>query len=170
MLTAMDLPKTALSEFLEAHMGAAIEMERMARAERLGYPPNQIPGAGGLSVRVVNNIMKKSEVKQRFGDIFCTPEVKFPSEFPYRQRVICLFQVRRQRFGRGDPPRLKEADFFVYYLGSAPLITLVVGIGSPTLNPSPAHRTSRVWTFAFSSCTFKSTARTARCPTGTAST
>ena len=100
MLTAMDLPKTALSEFLEAHMGAAIEMERMARAERLGYPPNQIPGAGGLSVRVVNNIMKKSEVKQRFGDIFCTPEVKFPSEFPYRQRVICLFQVRRQRFGR----------------------------------------------------------------------
>ena len=96
MLTAQDLPKTALSEFLEAQMGIAIEIERRSRADRLGYPASHIPGAAGLSVRVVNNTMKKCEVKQRFAEVFSTSEARFPSEFPYRQRVICLFQVRRE--------------------------------------------------------------------------
>ena len=37
MLSAQDLPRTSLSDYLEGHMGQAIEMERMARAERYGY-------------------------------------------------------------------------------------------------------------------------------------
>lgn len=94
MLSAQDLPRTTLSDFLETRMGAAIEAERVGRSERLGYPPNAVPGAACLSVRVVNNIMKKCEVKQKFADVFSTSEGRFPSEFPYRQRVICLFQVR----------------------------------------------------------------------------
>ena len=95
MLSAQDLPKTALSDFLEARMGAAIEAERIGRSERLGYLPNDVPGAACLSVRVVNNMMKKCEVKQKFADVFSTSsENRFPTEFPYRQRVICLFQVR----------------------------------------------------------------------------
>ena len=41
---------------------------------------------------MVNNMLKKCEVKQRFIDTFSAQE-NYPTEFTYRQRVIVLFQV-----------------------------------------------------------------------------
>ncbi len=42
--------------------------------------------------RVINNIVKKCETKPRYVDVFGSSE-GYPTEFPYRQRVIILFQV-----------------------------------------------------------------------------
>ena len=93
MMSASELPKTHLSNFLEQEMGTAIESERTKRAHKARCMPYQVPGTEGLSVRVVNNMMKKCEVKQRFIDTFCVPGSNYPTAFPYRQRVVLLFQV-----------------------------------------------------------------------------
>jgi E1A/CREB-binding protein len=90
MLDARELPKTQLSQFLEYYMGIVIEEERRGRALRQGVEPHQVPGCDQLSVRVVNNIIKKCEVKSRFQETFGSDH---PQEFAYRQRVIVLFQV-----------------------------------------------------------------------------
>ena len=50
-MSASELPKTALSSFLEERMGSAIEAERIARANKLGLQPYMVPGCDGLSVR-----------------------------------------------------------------------------------------------------------------------
>jgi E1A/CREB-binding protein len=52
----------------------------------------QVPGAENLRVRVINNVMKKCEVKPRFGETF-SASGNYPSEFSYRQRVLVMFQV-----------------------------------------------------------------------------
>ena len=52
----------------------------------------QVPGAENLRVRVINNVMKKCEVKPKFGETFAA-NGGYPSEFSYRQRVLVMFQV-----------------------------------------------------------------------------
>ena len=94
MMSASELPKTYLSNFLEHVMGQAIEQERTRRALKARCAPHMVAGTEGLSVRVVNNMMKKCEVKQRFIDTYCTPGSNYPTAFPYRQRVVILFQVQ----------------------------------------------------------------------------
>ncbi|KAG1671872.1 hypothetical protein FOA52_003439 [Chlamydomonas sp. UWO 241] len=91
MLDAKELPINRLSAFLETHMAGAIEQERRQRAQALGVEPHAVPGAEGLSVRVVNNIIKKCETKQKYYEAFSQTD-GYPTGFPYRQRVILLFQ------------------------------------------------------------------------------
>eukprot|EP00967_Tisochrysis_lutea_P022848 scaffold26082_cov18-Tisochrysis_lutea.AAC.4 len=55
-----------------------------------GKEPHEVITAENLTVRVVNSIIKKAETKPKFYETF-SPE-GFPSEFPYRQRVVLLFQ------------------------------------------------------------------------------
>lgn len=42
-----------------------LQEERMARAKHMNCHPVDVPGADGLSVRVINNIVKKCETKPR---------------------------------------------------------------------------------------------------------
>ncbi|KAI3849657.1 hypothetical protein MKW92_044595 [Papaver armeniacum] len=76
---ATDLPRTKLSNFIEARL-----------VSRLGMGKNSDEVPGDLVVRVVLSVEKKLLVKQEFLNVF--KEENYPKELPYRSKVILLFQ------------------------------------------------------------------------------
>ena len=65
-----------------------------------GGHPLQVPQAvaSGLTVRVINNITKKLDVKQRFLETFKNDG--FPTQFQYKQKVgLALYLA----IGQSDP-------------------------------------------------------------------
>ncbi|KAL4513564.1 hypothetical protein Ndes2526B_g07614 [Nannochloris sp. 'desiccata'] len=92
MLTAKDLPRCQLSDFLENRLQQSIYSERVARAKATGRPVEEIKSAEGLCVRVVNNVTKKMEVKPNFCQAFATVGSSYPDAASYKQKVILLFQ------------------------------------------------------------------------------
>ncbi|XP_057786527.1 histone acetyltransferase HAC1-like isoform X2 [Salvia miltiorrhiza] len=90
VLGAKDLPRTILSDHMEQRLFTKLKQERQDRARAQGKSYDEIPGAESLVVRVVSSVDKKLEVKPRFLEIF--QEDNFPMEFPYKSKVILLFQ------------------------------------------------------------------------------
>ena len=89
-LPASVMPQTRLSYFLEERLRKVMGHERNERARQLGKPVEEVPAAEGLTIRVVSSVEKKLETKQHFMNAF--KDQKFPSEFPYRSKVLLLFQ------------------------------------------------------------------------------
>ncbi|XP_039142760.1 histone acetyltransferase HAC12-like isoform X2 [Dioscorea cayenensis subsp. rotundata] len=87
---AKDLPTTRLSDHIEKWLSQSLKKERQERAQSLGKSYEEVPGAEDLYVRVVSSISKIVEVKQFFRETF--QEENHQSGFPYKSRVILLFQ------------------------------------------------------------------------------
>ena len=123
-LPAEALPRTKLSDFLEQRLRIGLVREREERAKRLGKRPEEVMTAEGLSVRLVSNVEKKVDTRLRFGKAF----PNFPKEFPYKSKVlllfqkidgidVCLFAIYMQEYG-ADAPLPNRRRVYLSYLDS----------------------------------------------------
>lgn len=123
MLTARDLPPCDLSEHLERRLERVLREERMQRAAMEGRHPSEVRTAEGLTVRVVNNVVKRNDVRQRLYNLV-KPE-GYPEAFMYKQKVILLFQnidgvdlclycMYMQEYGDDVPPPNRKSVYLSY--------------------------------------------------------
>jgi hypothetical protein len=68
MLEAADLPHCALSRAIQARLERQLAADRARRAAQAGVAVEAVPAAEGLTVRVINNVMKKCEVSVGGGE------------------------------------------------------------------------------------------------------
>lgn len=87
---ASSLPKTKMSTFLEERLAEKLSTEREERAKQLGVPIENVPTAEHLTIRVVSQTMKQMDTKSHYLTHF--KDQGIPAHFPYRSRVILLFQ------------------------------------------------------------------------------
>ncbi|XP_047317497.1 probable histone acetyltransferase HAC-like 1 [Impatiens glandulifera] len=92
MYAAKDLPTTFLSNHMEKRLFKSLKKERKDRARAQQKNVNEVPGVNDLTIRVVLNDNKLVKVAQPFLDIFNGNYGSYPTEFPYKSKVILLFQ------------------------------------------------------------------------------
>ncbi|CAN6937436.1 unnamed protein product [Brassica oleracea] len=89
-LEAKDLPETILSHFIERRLTRRLKEERRQTAEATGMSIDDVSVPDDLTLRVVFSADKSTHVNKTFADFL--HKEHYPSEFPYRSKVILLFQ------------------------------------------------------------------------------
>ncbi|KAH0897197.1 hypothetical protein HID58_046765 [Brassica napus] len=89
-LGAKDLPETILSHFIERRLSRRLKEERLQTAKANGKSVDDVHEPDDLTLRVVFSADKTSYVNKTFADLL--HKEHYPSEFPYRSKVILLFQ------------------------------------------------------------------------------
>ncbi|KAL0731155.1 hypothetical protein Bca4012_027249 [Brassica carinata] len=87
---AKDLPETILSHFIERRLSRRLKEERHQTAKATGKSVDDVPEPDDLTLRVVFSADRTSHVNKTFADLL--HKEHYPSEFPYRSKVILLFQ------------------------------------------------------------------------------
>lgn len=88
-----------------------------------GVAPADVPAPEPLTVRLINSVVKKAEVKPKFYETFSGDG--YPTEYPYRQKVlllfqnldgvdVCLFCMYVQEYGRDCPAPNTNAVYLSY--------------------------------------------------------
>ncbi|GMJ01356.1 hypothetical protein HRI_003804800 [Hibiscus trionum] len=87
---AKDLPRTRLSDHLEQRLFRCLQKNRKEKARASGISIDEVPKAEGLVVREVLSVQKLVKVNKQLLDVL--QHENYPSEFPYKSKVILLFQ------------------------------------------------------------------------------
>ncbi|MBA0853684.1 hypothetical protein Goshw_020887 [Gossypium schwendimanii] len=87
---AKDLPPTMLSDHLEQRLFRCLQKNREEKAKATGMSIDEVPEVEGLVVREVLSTQKLVKVNEKLLDIL--KDGNYPAEFPYKSKVILLFQ------------------------------------------------------------------------------
>ncbi|KAG7658713.1 Histone acetyltransferase [Arabidopsis suecica] len=123
---AKDLPETVLSYFLEQRLFKRLKEERYQTAKAIGKSINDVPEPEGLTLRVVFSADRTLTVNKQFASLL--HKENFPSEFPYRSKVIllfqkvhgvdiCIFALFVQEFG-SECSQPNQRSTYIFYLDS----------------------------------------------------
>ncbi|XP_039064043.1 histone acetyltransferase HAC12-like [Hibiscus syriacus] len=88
---AKDLPRTRLSDHLERRLSRCLQKNRQEKARATGMSIDEVPEVEGLIVREVLSVQKHVKVNEKLLDIL--KDQNYPAEFPYKSKVILLFQI-----------------------------------------------------------------------------
>ncbi|KAL6862394.1 hypothetical protein ACP4OV_016735 [Aristida adscensionis] len=126
ILGARELPRTKLSDHIEKRLSERLAQDRQQRASASRKCVEEVPGAEGLTVRVVSSVERVLQVQPRFKEFF--KQENYPGEFPYKSKAIllfqkiqgvdvCLFAMYVQEYG-SDCPAPNQRHIYLAYIDS----------------------------------------------------
>ena len=91
-LSAIDLPTTKMSEYIEERVHAALAAKRASDAEARKCPIEEVPTAEGIVIRQLSNIERQLHVREKMFERY-EDSHSFPAEFKFKSKFLGMFQT-----------------------------------------------------------------------------